>query len=125
MAATGPGSHLIVELNPNADPRALEAAAAHLTAEAHLLFSHSRERLWEDARSCEEKTKVRPWCGAPAPGRRSSVCSAATVCVGVIGAGPHPRLRGLYLSATRTRKVWSCPRRFVARGQRARQETSS
>lgn len=54
------GSHLIVTLHPGADPRALEDAAKRLKVEAHLLFSHSRERLHYEARRCEGRMQVAP-----------------------------------------------------------------
>jgi len=54
------GSHLIVTLREGADPRALQEAAKRLRIKAHLLFSHSRERLLDEARSCERERKVVP-----------------------------------------------------------------
>ncbi len=54
------GSHLIATLRPDADPRALEHAAKRLKVQAHLLFSHSRERLLLEARDCETKVRIPP-----------------------------------------------------------------
>jgi Subtilase family len=54
------GSHLIVTLKEGADPRALQEAAARLRVKAHLLFSHSRERLLDEARSCARARQVVP-----------------------------------------------------------------
>ena len=55
-----PGSHLVANLYPGADPRALEAAAARCKTVAHLLFSHSRERLMVEARGCADTLKIVP-----------------------------------------------------------------
>src|SRR2546426_6223816 len=45
-------SHLILTLHPGADPRALEDTTKRLKVKAHLLFSHSRERLLYEAQRC-------------------------------------------------------------------------
>ena len=54
------GSHLILTLHPGADPRALEDTAKRLKVKAHLLFSHSQERLLYEAQRCEAETTVPP-----------------------------------------------------------------